>query len=94
MILLVDLRKLAKGQKCQVRLSGICNFDPATTVLAHVRKGGVAGVALKPPDLCGVHACSNCHDAIDGRNGNRAVSDSDLLAALCRTLAVVSKHLD
>ncbi|MCB7129981.1 MAG: DUF1364 family protein, partial [Candidatus Brocadiales bacterium] len=42
--MLRDLREFAEGKECQLRLIGICNFDPATTVLAHVRRGGVAGM--------------------------------------------------
>ena len=30
----VNLRALARGRECQVRIPGICNRDPATTVLA------------------------------------------------------------
>ncbi len=91
---MTNLRKLAKGKDCQLRLSGVCNFDSATTILAHVRRGGVAGVGQKPPDLCGIWACSNCHDAMDGRSGWKNLpSDSDVLAGLNRTLALVSKEL-
>jgi len=93
---MTDLRKLAKGKPCQVRLYEICNFDSTTTVLAHIRRGGVAGAGQKPPDLCAVWACSNCHDAIDGRLGNLSPRDldSDLLDGLCRTLKEVSEYLD
>ena len=31
----MNLRKLAKGRDCQVRLPGICNGNPETVVLAH-----------------------------------------------------------
>ncbi len=57
--MLRDLREFAEGKECQLRLPGVCNFDTATTVLAHVRRGDVAGMKQKPPDLCGIHACSN-----------------------------------
>lgn len=63
----MNLRKLARNRPCQVRLSGICNGDPATTVLAHYRLSGTCGVGIKPHDLLGAHACSACHDAIDRR---------------------------
>lgn len=61
------LRESARGQQCALRLPGICNGDPETTVLAHIRRGGVGGMGLKPPDPCGVFACSACHDVMDGR---------------------------
>lgn len=30
---MTDLRKAAKGKPCTIRVPGVCNFDPATTVL-------------------------------------------------------------
>lgn len=62
-----NLRKLARGRDCQVRIPGVCNRDPSTTVLAHIRLPGVSGVGMKVPDLLGAWACSACHDVIDGR---------------------------
>jgi Protein of unknown function (DUF1364) len=61
------LTQAARGQDCQVRLPNICNFNPETTVLAHYRLAGTCGTGIKPPDLLGAWACSNCHDVIDGR---------------------------
>ena len=60
------LRDAAKGQECQVRIPGICNFKPETTVLAHYRLSGLCGTGMKPLDLVGAWACSDCHIAIDG----------------------------
>ena len=91
----MNLRKLAKGQDCQMRIPGVCNFDPETTVLAHIRKGGVAGVGQKPKDLIGVWSCSDCHDVIDGRRIMHGLAvDSYILEAMCRTLDKVSEALD
>lgn len=59
------LRDAARGQPCQIRIPGICNGDSETTVLAHYRLN--TGGALKPHDLQGAHACSACHDVVDGR---------------------------
>jgi hypothetical protein len=65
----VNLRKLAKGQECKIRLPG-CNHDSRTTVLAHYRLSGYAGMGQKPDDFAfGAWACSNCHDKVDGRVG-------------------------
>lgn len=64
---MTNLRKLAKGQVCDIRLPGICNGNTETTVLAHVRMVGLSGTGIKAPDLFGAHACSDCHDAVDGR---------------------------
>lgn len=64
----MNLRKLAQGRDCQVRLQGVCNFNPETTVLAHYRMAGMCGIGMKPNDFCcAAWACSDCHDAIDGR---------------------------
>lgn len=64
---MTDLRKLARGRECTVRLVGICNRNPETTVLAHFRLVGVSGMGMKSPDLLAAFACSACHDAIDRR---------------------------
>ncbi|MGA9618165.1 MAG: DUF1364 domain-containing protein [Serratia proteamaculans] len=61
------LTKEAKGRDCQVRLPGICNFNPETTVLAHFKIPGTCGTSIKPPDSQGAWACSACHDEIDRR---------------------------
>lgn len=31
------LTKAARGRECQVRIPGVCNGNPETTVLAHYR---------------------------------------------------------
>lgn len=61
------LTKAARGRECQVRIPGVCNGNPETTVLAHYRMAGTCGVGIKPNDLQGAWACSACHDACDGR---------------------------
>lgn len=63
----MNLRKEAKGRECMVRLPGICNFNPETTVLAHYRLAGICGAGQKSPDLIGAWCCSACHDEIDRR---------------------------
>lgn len=64
---MTDLRKLARGRECAVRIPGVCNGDPETTVLAHFRLAGISGMGIKSPDLIAAFACSACHDAIDRR---------------------------
>ena len=72
----------------------ICNSDPSTTVLAHIRRSGVAGTGQKPPDLIGVWACSECHDVLDGRSNFKVRDlDADTLDGLVRTLNKVSKEI-
>lgn len=92
---MTDLRKLARGQDCQVRIPAVCNFNPETTVLAHLRRANVAGAGQKPPDSCAVWACSACHDAID-RRAHTHIPLSELaefiLDALIRMLAIYHRR--
>jgi hypothetical protein len=83
-----NLRQLARGQSCMVRLPGICNHNPETTVLAHLR-AGFFGMGIKPPDLCGVWACFNCHNEIDRRTHLMDATEvkAECLRALCQQLA-------
>lgn len=92
----MNLRKLARGQPCQVRLPDVCNHNPETTVLAHYRMIGISGFGLKPPDWLGAFACSNCHDAIDRRRFMDLERDYVRLAhaeGVFRTLALI-RQLD
>lgn len=89
---MADLRKLARGQSCQIRAPGICNGDPETVVLCHVSPdGGMMGG--KPPDVFGCWGCSDCHSAIDGRAYNLERDYRRLLAldAVMRTQAELVK---
>lgn len=63
------LTRAARDRECQVRIPGVCNGNPETTVLAHYRMAGTCGTGLKPNDLQGAWACSACHDAC-GSRGN------------------------
>jgi len=78
------IRKSAQGETCTLCL-GCCNHDPATTIFAHLRFFGWAGIAQKPDDLLGVYACSACHDALDRRSGAEWGFE-DVLRALGKTL--------
>ena len=57
----------ARGMDCQVRIPNTCSHSPETTVMAHYRMAGLSGMGQKPSDLFVAIACSECHDAIDGR---------------------------
>lgn len=57
----------AHGQKCTIRIPGICNHNTETTVAAHGpdknrAKGG------KTDDYWIAFSCSDCHAALDLRN--------------------------
>lgn len=78
------MRRAARGEDCTLRLS-CCNHDPETTVLAHIRMFGWAGIAQKPKDYLAVFSCSKCHDAMDRRRDD-LVDPADILRALGETL--------
>ena len=60
----MNKRQAARNQDCVLRIPNICNWNPETTVLAHV---GRHGTAKRNYDGEAVYACSDCHDAIDYR---------------------------
>ena len=91
----MNLRKLARGRECMIRLPGICCRDPATTVLAHVRLAGVSGIGLKADDALGAYACATCHDAVDRRSHLDLERDYVRLAHLegvVRTIAILRRE--
>ena len=93
----MNLRQFARNKPCQVRIYGVCSYDDAQTVLAHLRVGGVAGMGQKPPDLAGVHCCGPCHSVIDGRTKTdltRVQLESHMLHGLVRTLKIVSEEYE
>ena len=59
------IRKSAQGKDCQVRIPQVCNFNPETTIHAHMSGGGMS---RKVHDIFGSRCCSSCHDVIDGRS--------------------------
>lgn len=69
----MNLRDEAKQRMCSVRLPGVCNFNPDTTVLAHVRMAGLTGAGQKAPDLLGAWACSACHEVTEKEKGNHRI---------------------
>lgn len=78
-----------------VRLPDICNHNPETTVLAHIRMAGLSGMGIKADDLLGAWACSSCHDAIDRRSHTDLDRDYVRLAHLegmARTIAQLRKE--
>ena len=60
------MRDSARNEACTLNLMGVCNYDPATTILAHLPDES-NGMGKKADDLSACYACSACHDAIDNR---------------------------
>lgn len=74
----------ANGAPCALRLPGICNNNPETTVWAHLNGFG-KGMGMKTHDILGFPACSACHAEYD-TGKNRSQYTGDALRALCETL--------
>ena len=77
-----NLRKEAEGRDCQVRIGGVCNKNPQTTVLAHLNNKMMlgAGVGMKVDDIFGAWACSNCHAVVDGQHATPYYSPDEIRA--------------
>ncbi|MEL5564478.1 DUF1364 domain-containing protein [Serratia ureilytica] len=91
---MANLRKEARGRDCQIRIPGICNFNPETTVLAHYRLAGTCGTAIKPDDTQAAWACSACHDEVDRRTRLIDANDARLMHAegVMRTQEILRKE--
>lgn len=62
------LRRSAYQQDCTMNVAGVCNYNPETTVLAHISvEGGTMGG--KTHDFSAVFACSHCHSWYDNYLG-------------------------
>lgn len=65
---MTPIRKAARGEDCTLRIPGVCNWNPETTVLCHspyLESG--RGMGLKSSDQEAVFGCSSCHDLLDRR---------------------------
>lgn len=85
------IRNAARGQECQVRLPGICNGNPETTVFAHLNGGGGG---MKSSDLHGCFACHQCHAWLDGgytKTHRRDQRDFEHLIAMKNTQSLLLK---
>ena len=76
------LLDLARGMPCLMRMPGICNRDPETTVAAHSnsRAHGKAG-ARKADDQYSVWSCHACHTWLDQGPAPRAQKDAAFMRA-------------
>ena len=68
---LTKIQRSAKGQECTLQIAGVCNYDSETTVLCHVGFKDGSAKRHRPGERNAVYGCSACHDAIDGRSGQR-----------------------
>lgn len=84
----------ARGRDCQIRIPGICNRNPETTVAAHYRLAGTCGTAIKPDDTQAAWTCSACHDEVDRRTRLIDANDARLMHAegVMRTQEILRKE--
>jgi hypothetical protein len=88
----VNLRNEARDRDCQIRLPGVCNHNPETTVLAHVRKIGISGFGIKSPDFIGSWACSACHAYVDSHHDD--ATQVAFYEGVFRTQAALLREMD
>lgn len=89
---MTPIRKAARGQDCTMRIPGVCNFDPDTTVLCHSNSlSDGKGMGLKAPDTAACFGCSACHRVLDGAAPRPEWLTRDLLTAAF-TSAVRKTH--
>mgnify|MGYP000498261172 CR=1 FL=1 len=92
----------ARGENCTLRIYGVCNGNPETTVFAHAKGGGMG---MKAHDIHGCYACSSCHEWIDGgwtrpmgegigiqareKHKHQAIMESEVLRAMMKTQTIL-----
>lgn len=86
----------ANGEDCQVRLPGICTYDPATTIWSHARHGAAGkGKGIKAIDEAGAYACTACDAAYDQLIGaahmTREEIDLDWFMGNLRSLVILKQ---
>jgi len=56
----------ANGQRCQIRLPGVCT--DRNVVWCHaIGQAAGKGIGMKVPDLLGAYGCEECHHVVDRR---------------------------
>ena len=75
------LKMSAKDQMCSMNVVDVCNYDPSTTVLAHINTE-LAGMGSKVDDFSACFCCSDCHVWLDQNKG----SEEDMLFYTRRAL--------
>jgi hypothetical protein len=76
------LLDMAQDRPCLLRIPGVCNHDPATTVAAHSNmsihgKGG----RRKADDVFTVWSCANCHSWLDQGPAPKADKEAAFMRA-------------
>ena len=85
----------ARNEDCQVRIVGICTYDPAKTIWSHSRHGSAGkGKGIKALDIAGAYACTACDAAYDQLTGvkhmTREQVDLDWFHGHLRSLVILN----
>ena len=84
----LELRKSARGRKCQLNIPGVCNENRETTVWAHCNSVATnKGFGIKSHDLFGCDACSACHYWLDQGRASKEDKESYFWPAMVRSLS-------
>jgi hypothetical protein len=83
-VVIQSLRDSARGERCTARIRGVCNENPETTVLCHIRDL-YAGFGTKANDWSSFYACSDCHEHLDQHAFNHSAEVTIKLRAMQRT---------
>lgn len=87
----------ARGEDCQVRIPGVCTYDPATVIWSHARWGSAGrGKAIKASDFAGAYSCTSCDAVYDGQRKpppgmTRIEVDADWCQGHFRSLLILEK---
>ena len=81
------LLAMAERRECLLRVPGVCNFDPATTVACHSNQSihGKAG-ARKADDHYSVWGCHACHTWLDQEGHAYEIRVAQFALAMLRQL--------
>lgn len=62
------IRQSARGEECTMRIPGVCNRDPETTVWCHENSFAAGkGMGIKARCEHGAYGCAACHAVLDGQ---------------------------
>ena len=90
------LLDLAKHERCQIRVPGICSHDPEKTVPCHIRMVGISGMGKRAPPILVAWGCYDCHEVCDGRRMVDGISKQQaelyLLQGMARTIYELNRR--
>jgi len=90
---MTPIRASARNQDCTLRIPGVCNQSPETTVWCHSNESvDGKGAGLKARDAEGCYGCAACHAYYDGGYANLGI-DRETVRAQFNTARVRSRSI-